>query len=99
MTIHAAFVICSLVSIIMVVSYMRIVVGNRFAFIETALAQAIYLIGFSYAFFIEGFTGLAVTVGAIVTLFIVMQMTAKINWSERFQLAAAGEDKPLLPGQ
>jgi hypothetical protein len=76
---------------------MRIVVGNRFAFIETALAQAIYLIGFSYAFFIEGFTGLAVTVGAIITLFTVMQMTAKINWNERFQLAAAEDERPLLP--
>jgi len=33
-----------------------------------------------------GFTGLAVTVGSIVTLFVVMQMTARINWSTKFQL-------------
>jgi hypothetical protein len=88
-SIHSAFVICSMVSIILVVSYMRIVVGNRFAFLETALAQVIYLIGFSYAFFFEGFTGLAVTIGAIITLFVVMQMTAKIDWSQKFQLKAA----------
>ena len=67
---------------------MRIVVGNRFAFLETALAQIVYLIGFSYAFFFEGFTGLAVTIGVIITLFVVMQMTARINWSQKFQLAA-----------
>jgi inner membrane protein involved in colicin E2 resistance len=88
-SIHSAFVICSMVSIILVVSYMRIVAGNRFAFFETALAQLIYLIGFSYAFFFEGFTGLAVTVGAIITLFVVMQMTARIDWAETFQLKSA----------
>lgn len=87
-SIHSAFVICSMVSIILVVSYMRIVVGNRFAFLETAMAQLVYLIGFSYAFFFEGFTGLAVTIGVIITLFVVMQMTARINWSQKFQLAA-----------
>jgi len=85
-SIHSAFAVCSMVSIILVVSYIRLVVGNRFAFFETALAQVVYLIGFSYAFFFEGFTGLSVTIGAIITLFIVMQLTARINWSEKFQL-------------
>jgi inner membrane protein involved in colicin E2 resistance len=89
-SIHLAFAICSAVSIFLAVSYMRIVAGNRFAFMEVALAQVIYLVGFSYAFFIEGFTGLAVTIGSIVTLFVVMQMTARINWSERF-----GVQEPL----
>jgi inner membrane protein involved in colicin E2 resistance len=83
-SIHLAFAICSAVSIVLVASYMRLVTGSRFAFIESALSQLIYLVGFSYAFFFEGFTGLAVTIGAIITLFVVMQMTAKINWSEKF---------------
>ena len=48
---------------------------------------------FSYAFFLNGFTGLAVTIGCIVTLFVVMQMTAKIRWGERF---ARGKS-PLQP--
>jgi hypothetical protein len=93
-SIHSAFVVCSMVSIILVVSYMRIVAGNRFAFFETAFAQLIYLIGFSYAFFFEGFTGLAVTIGAIITLFVVMQMTARINWAETFQLKSASTPPP-----
>jgi hypothetical protein len=88
-SIHLAFIICSLVSIFLVISYMRIVVGSRFAYIETGLSQFVYLIGFSYAFFIEGFTGLAVTIGSIVTLFVVMQMTARINWSEKFKALGA----------
>lgn len=82
-SIHAAFVICAVVSIFLVVSYLRIVAGPRFAFVEAALAQLIYLVGFSYAFFFQGFTGLAVTIGAIVTLFVVMQMTARIDWNAR----------------
>ncbi|HEY3136407.1 MAG TPA: hypothetical protein VGL29_10305, partial [Blastocatellia bacterium] len=54
----------------------------------TALTQLVYLVGFSYAFFFEGFTGLAVTIGSIITLFVVMQMTARINWAEKFKLEA-----------
>jgi hypothetical protein len=75
---------------------MRVVAGSRFAYFEVAIAQVIYLVGFSYAFFFEGFTGLTVTVGAIITLFVVMQMTARIKWSERFQLA--GESTRAMDG-
>ena len=87
-SIHSAFALSSMASIILVVSYMRIVAGNRFAFLEVATAQLIYLIGFSYAFFFEGFTGLVVAIGAILTLFVVMQSTARIDWSEQFRLSA-----------
>ncbi len=83
-SIHLAFVICSAVSIFLLLSYLRLIVGTRFAFVEFALAQIVYLVGFSYAFFFEGFTGLTVTIGAIVTLFVVMQLTARIDWSEKF---------------
>jgi inner membrane protein involved in colicin E2 resistance len=83
-SIHAAFVICSAVSISLVVSYLRLVVGIRFAAVEAGLAQLIYLVLFSYAFFFKGFTGLAVTIGSILTLFVVMQMTGRIRWAEKF---------------
>jgi inner membrane protein involved in colicin E2 resistance len=83
-SIHAAFVICSAVSIFLVVSYLRLVVGIRFAAVEAGLAQFIYLVLFSYAFFFKGFTGLSVTIGSILTLFVVMQMTGKIRWAEKF---------------
>ena len=84
-SIHAAFVICSLVSIFLVVSYLRLVVGIRFAAVEAGLAQFIFLVLFSYAFFYKGFTGLAITIGSILTLFIVMQMTGRIQWKEQFE--------------
>ncbi|MEO8036446.1 MAG: inner membrane CreD family protein, partial [Acidobacteriota bacterium] len=79
-SIHAAFAICSAVSIFLVVSYLRIVVGPRFAYFEAAGAQLIYLVGFSYAFFYQGFTGLVITIGAILSLFLAMQLTARIDW-------------------
>jgi Inner membrane protein CreD len=82
-SIHAAMVIASLVSIALVVSYLRLVVGIRFAALEAGIAQLIYLVLFSYAFFWKGFTGLAITVISIVTLFVVMQATGRIRWSER----------------
>ena len=69
------------------VSYARLVVGMRFAALEAGLAQFIYLVLFSYAFFFKGFTGLAITIGSIVTLFVVMQMTGKIRWEHTFARA------------
>ena len=87
-SIHAAFVICSVVSLGLVISYLRLVVGMRFAAVEAGLAQLIYLVLFSYAFFFKGFSGLAVTIGSIITLFVVMQITGRIRWSEKFATRA-----------
>jgi inner membrane protein involved in colicin E2 resistance len=84
-SIHVAFAVSSAVSILLVVSYLRLVVDSRFALLEAGLAQFIYLVMFSYAFFFQGFTGLAVTIGAILTLFVVMQMTGRIQWAQRFE--------------
>lgn len=83
-SIHAAFAAASAVSIFLVISYLRLVVGTRFATREAGLAQFIYLVIFSYAFFFKGFTGLAITVGSIITLFVVMQITGRVRWAEKF---------------
>ncbi len=48
------------------ISYLRLVVGLRFAAIESGIAQLMYPVLFSWA------------------LFVAMQTTAKIRWSERF---------------
>jgi hypothetical protein len=76
-----AFLLCSVVSMVLTTSYLRLVVGLRFAAVEAALAQFFYLILFSYALFDEGYSGLSITIGAIVTLFITMQVTGRVNWS------------------
>jgi len=83
MSIHIAMIMSSLVSIALVVSYLRLVVGIRFAALEAGGAQFIYLVLFSYAFFWKGYTGLSITVISIVTLFVVMQATGRVRWSEK----------------
>lgn len=88
LSIHVSFIISSIVSLALVISYLRVAIGKRFAYIEAAIAQFVYLILFSYAFFFEGLTGLVITIAAIITLFVMMQMTARINWNEVFSKPA-----------
>ena len=73
MPLAAAFAICSAVTLFFTISYLRLVVGLKFAAVESGLAQLIYLVLFSYALFNEGWSGLTITIGAILTLFVVMQ--------------------------
>lgn len=89
--IEFAFMICSMVSIFLVVTYMRLVVSSNFAYVEVALAQFVYLVLFSWTFFYEQFTGLVVTVLCIVTLYVMMQFTGRIDWYEVF---GRGNAKP-----
>jgi hypothetical protein len=77
-----AFGLSAGVSVLLVVSYLRLAVGSRFAFVEAGLAQLLYLVGFSMAHFWEGYTGLTVTVLGVVTLFGLMQLTGRIQWAE-----------------
>jgi hypothetical protein len=79
-SIHLSFLICSIVSIALVVSYLRLVVNTRFAVVEAGILQVVYLTLFSYTFFFERYTGLAITILCIITLFIVMQFTGRIDW-------------------
>jgi hypothetical protein len=72
-----SFLVASEISILLVVSYARLFVGWRFALREMGLAQLIYLVLFSFSFFWQGFTGLAITVGAVVSLFVMMQVTGR----------------------
>ena len=81
-SVHAALAAASLVSVVLVISYMRLVAGMRFALVEVGIAQMVYLVLFSYTFFLEGFTGLAVTGLSIATLFVVMQATGRVDWEQ-----------------
>ncbi len=83
--IHYAFVLASAVSIFLVTSYMRLVLGTRLAFVEIGLGQFVYLVLFSYTFFFSGYTGLTITLLCIITLFAAMQFTARIDWNAVFQ--------------
>ena len=83
-SVHIAFATAAVVSLGLVVSYLRLVTGMRHALLQAGGAQLVFLVLFSYAFFFEGFTGLSITIGAIVTLFALMQITAHVSWDEVF---------------
>ncbi len=72
-----ALALSSAVSIVLAVTYAQWLVGWRFAVREMGLAQLVYLVGFSLTFLLKGFTGLSITVGAILTLFMMMQVTGR----------------------
>jgi inner membrane protein involved in colicin E2 resistance len=84
LSIHTAFAIASATSVLLVVSCLRVVAGSQFALARAGVAQLIFLVLFSYSFFFEGYTGLTVTIGAIVTLFVLMQVTARVDWGRVF---------------
>lgn len=80
----ASFAVSALVSLLLVISYLRLVVGLRFAIVHSGTWQLIFLVLFSYAFFFPGYTGLLITIGCIVTLAVMMQMTGRIDWWSKF---------------
>jgi inner membrane protein involved in colicin E2 resistance len=96
LSIGTSFAIASAVSVFLAVSYARLFVGWTFALREIGIAQLLYLVLFSYTFFWDGFTGLAITIGAIATLFFVMQATGRIDWR---RIGAARSDVPTVPAE
>lgn len=88
---HLAFAVAAAVSLTLVAGYLWLVAGRGVARLA-ALAQLAYMVLFSYTFFFDGLTGLAITIGAIVTLAILMVATARIDWSQRL-----GPTPPPLP--
>ena len=78
-----AFALSSAVSLAMVSGYLFLAKGARFAKFAAA-SQFAYMVLFSYSFFFDGLTGLTITIGAIITLGILMVTTAKVNWSDKF---------------
>jgi inner membrane protein involved in colicin E2 resistance len=88
--VHVAFAVAAAVSVALVVTYLRLVAGIRFAILQAGAAQLVYLVLFSYAFFFEGFAGLTIAVGAVLTLFVLMQMTGRVDWERELSRRAPG---------
>lgn len=80
--VEAAFVLSSAVSVFLTVSYLRLVAGPRFAVVQAGGAQVLYQVVFSLAHFVDGMTGLTLTVLLIGTLFALMQLTGRVRWAE-----------------
>jgi hypothetical protein len=93
-----ALAVSSLVSVGLVWSYVRLVAGPRFALTGVGVPQLVYLVGFAYTFFLEGFTGLAVTGLSVGTLFVVMQATGRMDWERLLaRPPGAGLDPVAVP--
>lgn len=88
--VHLSFVIAAAVSLLLVCGYLRAATGE-FLFRVGVAAQASYMVLFSYSFFFKGLTGLTLTLGGVVTLAVLMALTAKVDWSQKL-----GEVSPKL---
>ncbi|NOX98244.1 MAG: hypothetical protein GXP30_00660 [Verrucomicrobia bacterium] len=93
---YVAFGISAIVSLLLVNTYLARVAGSRFARISL-LAQFAYMVLFSASFFFDGLTGITITIGAIVTLAILMAYTAKVDWNEVFKRAPKVVKEPQGP--
>ena len=82
--VHLAFAMSAIVSVALVVSYLARALGETFPWKIAALGQLVYLVLFSYSFFLKGMTGLTVTIASIATLAILMRITAQTDWSQVF---------------
>lgn len=74
-----AFVLAGMVSMGLVGGYVQAVAG-RVLSLPALVAQGVYLVLFSSSFFFEGFVGLALTLMGIMTLALLMRVTAGVDW-------------------
>jgi hypothetical protein len=82
--VHLSFWTAALTAVALVTLYLRSALGGKFPWPVAFGGQICYLVLFSYTFFLKGMTGLAVTVGAIITLAVLMTVTARIDWFRVF---------------
>jgi inner membrane protein involved in colicin E2 resistance len=89
---YVAFGISALVSVALVCGYLRAVGGDRLLRIALP-AQVGYMVLFSVSFFFDGMTGLTIAIGSVITLGLLMKVTAKTSWKEVF----APQKRPAPP--
>lgn len=93
--VHIAFGLSAITSMALVVFYLRSALGDIFPWKWAFAGQFGYLILFSYSFFIDGMTGLTVTIGSIATLALMMKLTSQLDWNDVF----SRKDKTLPADQ
>jgi hypothetical protein len=96
--IHLAFVLAAAISVALVTAYLTAAVKPRFPWKVAAVGQLFYLVLFSYSFFLQGITGLTVAVGSVVTLAVLMKVTANLDWDIIFKKPPAPSGAALASG-
>lgn len=83
-SIYPSFAVAAGVSIGLTVSYLARFTDRTVAFLVAPATQLVYLVIFSFSFFFDGMTGILVTICSVLTLFLLMQLTAGVNWDTAF---------------
>ena len=86
---HVSFAVSAAVSVGLVTSYLAAALGRQFPWKVAAAGQVIFLVLFSYSFFFTGITGLTVAIGSVLTLAVLMRVTARTDWSAVFARPAS----------
>jgi hypothetical protein len=80
---YPSFAIAAVASLVLVSGYLR-AVGGSTLFKVALPAQFAYMVLFSASFFFDGMTGITIAIGAVITLAILMILTAKVDWKSVF---------------
>ena len=83
--VNLSFIISALVSVSILTPYLRQALGKSYPLKTSVCGQLVYLVLFSYSFFLQGMTGLTVTIASILTLGVLMFLTAKTDWKTVFK--------------
>ena len=94
--VHLAFVIAAIVAVSLVTTYLAAALRGAFPRKVAITGQLFYLVLFSYSFFLQGMTGLTIAIGSVVTLAVLMKVTAHLDWNEVFK---AGKKQDAMPPQ
>ena len=82
--VHFAFLISALTSVALVTSYLSAALQGKLPWKIAIAGQLFFLVLFSYSFFLKGTTGLTVAIGSVVTLGVLMRVTAQVDWETVF---------------
>ncbi len=91
-----AFGISALVSVVMCTGYLSLFVHDRRALVELTVSQLVFLVLFSFSFFFEGLTGLAIAVGSVITLGYFMARTGGVDWEKAFKRTSPDAQAPVV---
>ena len=96
LNIHVSFMISAAISVVLVTSYLSASLRGEFPRKVAVGGQLFFLVLFSYSFFLKGITGLMVAIGSVVTLAILMRVTAHVDWDNVFSKPSV-EKNPTPP--
>ena len=91
--IHLAFIISAIVSVTLVTTYLSAALRGKFPWKVAVAGQLFFLVLFSYSFFLKGITGLTVAIGSVVTLAVLMRVTAHVDWDTVFPVGKLRKEK------